>query len=153
MQILRVIAIGVFVSFLWAGGKMTPVGKWVNIDDETGEKKAIIQIWEENGKLYGKIVKLLKKSEPNPKCTKCGVYEIEGKKVNYKNKPVEGMLIMWGLEKDSETEWEDGYILDPKKGKVYGCEIEVLPGGNKLKVRGYIGFSLLGRNQIWLRVE
>ncbi|MEM7660525.1 MAG: DUF2147 domain-containing protein, partial [Bacteroidota bacterium] len=55
-------------------------------------------------------------------------------------------------EKESATEYEDGKILDPENGTVYGCNVE-LEETDKLKVRGYVGFSLLGRTQYWLREE
>ena len=48
--------------------------------------------------------------------------------------------------------WEEGTILDPKSGKVYDCYIN-LEDGNTLKVRGYLGFSFLGRTQIWKRKD
>jgi len=126
----------------------SPAGQWKTIDDETGKVKSIVEISVgTDGKLYGKIIKLFKKpdEDQDPVCDKC-----EGDK---KDKKIIGMQIMWELEKDSETEWEDGHILDPKNGKTYGCEIEVIENGAKLKVRGYLGFSLLGRTQIWLRVN
>jgi uncharacterized protein (DUF2147 family) len=121
----------------------TPVGVWKNIDDVTGEAKAHIQIYEENGVLYGKIIKLLKKEEPNPKCTKCPG--------NFKDQPIEGLQIMWGLKKDG-NEYTGGKILDPKTGNIYSCKIELLEP-NKLKVRGFLGFSVLGRTQYWYRVQ
>jgi uncharacterized protein (DUF2147 family) len=55
------------------------------------------------------------------------------------------------LEKDGDA-WEDGEILDPNNGSTYSCYIE-LENDNKLKVRGYIGISIVGRTQYWYRVE
>ena len=49
----------------------SPVGTWRTIDDETGKPKSHVEIYEQNGKLYGKITKLLNPSEPNPTCKKC----------------------------------------------------------------------------------
>ncbi len=118
-------------------------GKWKSIDDETGEAKSIIEIYKKDGKVYGKIVEILNKDRQDAKCTEC-----DG--VN-KDKPILGMVIMNGLEKDGD-EYDGGTILDPQSGKVYKCLIE-LEEANKLKVRGYIGFSLLGRTQYWTRVQ
>jgi uncharacterized protein (DUF2147 family) len=124
----------------------SPVGRWTTIDDETKKPKSVIAIWEENGKLFGKIEKLF--LEPNekqdPVCDKC-----EGA---LKNQPILGMVIMRDLKKDDD-EWSGGTILDPKNGKTYKCKIAVEDGGKKLKVRGYIGMSLLGRTQHWVRAE
>ena len=69
-----------------------------------------------------------------------------------KDKPIEGMVIVWDLEQKSGTEWDGGKILDPKNGKEYKCLIE-LKDANTLKVRGFIGVSLFGRTQYWYRVE
>jgi len=122
------------------------VGRWTTIDDETKKPKSVITIYEENGKLFGKIEKLFREpsEEQNPLCDKC-----EG---TLKNKPILGMVILRGLEKDDE-EWSGGSILDPANGKTYKCKIAVEDGGKKLKVRGYIGLSLLGRTQHWVRAE
>lgn len=123
---------------------MSPLGVWTTIDDNTGKPKSLIKIWERNGKIHGTIVKLLnpKDGNPNPKCDKCS-----GDK---KNKPIVGMTIMTGLYKDGD-EWSGGTILDPESGNTYKVYLEVLAGGKKLKVRGYIGISLLGRTQYWVR--
>lgn len=125
------------------------VGRWKTIDDETKEAKSIVVITEVDGQLVGKIEKLFRKEgeDQNPKCDKCS-----GDK---KDQPIIGMQILKGLKKDkgSETKWSGGEILDPKNGKTYSCKIEVIEDGKKLKLRGFIGFSLLGRTQIWEREQ
>ena len=90
----------------------TPVGRWTTIDDETKKPKSVINIYEENGKLYGKIEKIFPEpNEPqNPVCDKC-----EGA---LKNQPIIGMVIMRDLKKDDD-EWTGGTILDPGNGKTY----------------------------------
>lgn len=122
------------------------VGRWTTIDDETKKPKSVITIWEENGKLFGKIEKLFREpnEEQNPVCDKC-----DGA---LKDQPIIGMVIMRDLKKDDD-EWTGGTILDPANGKTYKCKIAVEDGGKKLKVRGYIGMSLLGRTQHWVRTE
>ncbi|NMO14938.1 DUF2147 domain-containing protein [Pyxidicoccus fallax] len=124
----------------------TPVGRWTTIDDETKKPKSVIAIYEENGKLFGKIEKLFLEpnEKPDPVCEKC-----EGA---LKNKPIIGMVIMRDLKKDDD-EWTGGSILDPKNGKTYKCKIAVEDKGKKLKVRGYIGTPMLGRTQHWVRAE
>jgi uncharacterized protein (DUF2147 family) len=118
-------------------------GRWKTVDDETGEAKSIVEIYESNGKIYGKVVEILNPAKKNAKCTKC-----EG---SDKDKPVLGLVIIKGLTKDDD-EWTDGDILDPSKGKLYSCTIE-MDGKDKLEVRGYLGISLLGRSQTWTRVK
>jgi uncharacterized protein (DUF2147 family) len=63
--------------------------------------------------------------------------------------PVIGMEFIENLKKDGE-EFNDGTILDPKDGKKYKCYLKLL-NKNKLKVRGFVGFSIIGRTQYWLR--
>ncbi|QQX76589.1 MULTISPECIES: DUF2147 domain-containing protein [Aequorivita] len=118
-------------------------GKWKTIDDETGEAKSIVEIYKQDGKVYGKVVEILNPAKKNATCEECSGAD--------KGKPIQGLVIIKGLEKDGD-EYNDGTIMDPNNGKVYKCYIE-LDGPNKLDVRGYIGFSLLGRTQTWTRVD
>ncbi len=106
-------------------------GFWTTIDDETNEAKSIVQIYEYQGKYFGRIVELLKNKE--------AVAALPA------SPKIEGLDIIWDLEKD-DNKYKGGEILDPKKGKVYGCEL--WRDGDNLIVRGKIAF--LGRNQTWL---
>ncbi len=124
----------------------TPVGTWKTIDDATGKPKSIVQITSENGELQGKVLQVLNSSEgPHPLCKECS-----GER---KNQPVEGMTIMWGVSHDEDNVWSGGKILDPKNGKTYKVKLTLTDNGQKLDVHGYIGFSLFGRSQVWLRQE
>ena len=107
------------------------VGYWTTIDDETKEAKSVVQIYEYQGKYYGRVVELLKDKDAKAK--------IPG------SPKVLGLDIIWDLEKDDDT-YSGGEVLDPTKGKVYGCEI--WREGKNLIVRGKIAF--FGRNQTWL---
>jgi uncharacterized protein (DUF2147 family) len=124
----------------------TPVGKWRTIDDKTGKVKSVVEITEaSNGTLQGKVLQVLDSEKgPNPLCDAC-------KGANH-NKPIEGMVIAWGLRHEGDA-WDDGKIMDPKNGKVYSAKMTPVDGGKKLEVRGYMGFSLLGRTQTWVREE
>ncbi len=126
---------------LWAG---SPVGQWKTFDDETNEAKSIVEIYEAEGKLMGKVVEILTPGEENKLCEKC-----PGEK---KNKPILGLIILRDLTAGN-GEYSGGSILDPNNGKTYSCRITVEDGGAKLKVRGFRGFALLGRTQYWHRVE
>ena len=118
-------------------------GKWKTIDDKTNEVKSVVEIYEVSGKVYGKIVEITDASRRNGKCVKCVG--------NDKDKPVLGLVIIKGLKKDGE-EYSDGKITDPESGKIYKSFIKLI-SKDKLEVRGYIGFALLGRSQTWLRVK
>jgi uncharacterized protein (DUF2147 family) len=99
-----------------------------------------------NGQLEGKVDKGFPKPGENspPKCDKC-----DGAR---RNQPILGMTILWGFTKQGD-EYQGGEILDPESGKIYRAKMKLLDGGKKLEVRGFIGFSLLGRSQVWLREE
>jgi uncharacterized protein (DUF2147 family) len=116
-------------------------GKWKTIDDETKQAKSIVEIYKKGDQYYGKISQLLVKPA-NPNCVEC--------KDDRKNKPILGMEIIRGLKKDG-NEFTDGTITDPKTGKTYNCTIK--RNGDKLNVRGYMGVSLLGRTQVWQKVN
>ncbi|MDR2205695.1 MAG: DUF2147 domain-containing protein [Flavobacteriaceae bacterium] len=117
-------------------------GKWKTIDDETGKEKAIVEIFKKpDGKYYGKIIQLLI-TPTNNNCVKCTD--------DRKNKPLIGLEIIRGLQKDDD-EFSGGTVVKPETGKTYKCIIK--REGNKLKVRGYIGFSLIGVTQIWEKAD
>lgn len=106
-------------------------GFWTTIDDESGQAKSVVQIYAYQGKYYGRVVHLFKNKEAVAKLP---------------NAPkILGMDVIWDLQEGKKS-FEDGQILDPQKGKVYGCEI--WKDGDNLIVRGKIAF--LGRNQTWL---
>ena len=69
-----------------------------------------------------------------------------------KDQSVVGMKILRGARRPGEPSGE-GEILDPDEGRVYRCTVTLIDGGAKLEVRGYVGISLFGRTQLWLRVE
>ena len=122
----------------------SPVGTWLSIDDKTRQERSIITVSEENGELKGVVEKLFDQPGDDPAhlCKEC--------KGERKDKPIIGMTILWGLKKDGDT-WSGGEILDPKNGKIYRCKMTLSKDGNSLDVRGFIGISLLGRTQTWLR--
>ncbi|MDR3683430.1 MAG: DUF2147 domain-containing protein [Geothrix sp.] len=127
-----------------AGTPTGPVGRWKTYDDKTGALHGLVEITEENGVLKGRILKSYDPLKPNPTCDLC-----EGER---KGQPVLGMVFLWGLTRQGE-EFQGGYILDPDNGKVYRAKVRVDEGGRKLLVRGFIGISLLGRTQTWVREE
>ncbi|WP_372744592.1 DUF2147 domain-containing protein [Lutibacter sp.] len=130
------------ILFMLSANSQSIFGKWKTIDDETGKEKSIVEIYNVNGKAYAKVLQVLEKGKEDKVCDLCTGAN--------KNKPVKGMVIINGLSKDGD-EWNDAKILDPKNGKEYKCYI-ALETNNKLKVRGYIGFALIGRTQYWTRV-
>ncbi len=122
-------------------------GLWRTIDDETGKERTFVRVSEVNGELQGVVEKIIDRpgDDPGHLCKKC-----EGAR---KDQPIIGMTILWGLKKKSDSEYASGQILDPNNGKTYRCKLKVMEQGKKLEVRGYLGISLIGRSQIWLREE
>ena len=118
-------------------------GKWNSTNDETGEVDSVIEIYKKDDKAYAKVIEIKDSKRQNAVCDKC-----KGKN---KNKPILGLEILSGLKKDGD-EWSGGKIVDPRNGKVYKCYIK-LEEANKLKIRGYIGFALLGKTKYWERAE
>jgi len=119
--------------------------QWQTIDDKTGEKKAIIQLNESNGKVSGKIIKVLNKEEAKAVCTKCPG--------SLKNKPIEGLQILSGLKADGNNKWSDGKLVDPESGKTYSGKLTLSDNGQSLDLRGYVGSPLFGRSQTWQRIK
>ncbi len=126
------------------------VGRWWN-----EEKDAQIEIYPCEGKFCGKIIWL---KEPNfldkdskgmggkPKMDR------ENPDVSKRERPLWGMNIVWGFTPSGEKLWEGGFIYNPREGKTYKCKL-TLENPDRLKVRGFIGVSLIGKTNIWTRVK
>ena len=122
----------------------TVFDEWKTIDDRTGLPKGIIKIYEHEGKMYGKIVKILEEGKEEALCTKC-----DG---DLKDTPVLGMKIIQGAEKQDDGEWKGKHLFDPEQAMTFRCKIWLNPDNpNELKVRGYLAF--IYRTQTWLRVK
>ncbi len=123
------------------------VGVWLNED-----KDAHIEIYKDGGKYFGKIIWL-----KTPIDEKTGKPKVDDKNEDpaLQNRPVMGLLLLKDFVFDGDDEWEDGQIYDPKSGKTYSCYMEFPDEDDKtnLKIRGYIGISLLGRTTYWTKVK
>jgi uncharacterized protein (DUF2147 family) len=130
---------------VFAADMASPVGRWQLIDDETNSPRGVVEMTQADGELQGRFIQaLLRPGEDlNALCDKC-----EGER---KNQPMVGMVILWGLRKNSAA-WAGGHILDPTSGRIYRVTLKLADGGTKLRVRAFIGFSLLGRTQTWIRL-
>jgi uncharacterized protein (DUF2147 family) len=127
------------------------IGTWRTVADQgpdKGKAKSHVEIFEKNGVYFGKIIKLLLQPQETL-CDKC-----EG---DLKNKPMVGMIFLQDMKKSGKLdeelgdEYTGGTIMDPDNGKTYKCKLWVK--GDVLTVRGFKGFSLLGRSQQWFRVK
>ncbi len=122
----------VLALIAWVGYAQDIKGKWLT---EAGD--AQVEIYEQNGKMNGKIVWLEK--GPDTK-------DVHNKDEKLRSRKLMGVNILSGLTK-KDDKWEGGRIYNPKNGKNYKCAIWL--DGDKLKVRGYIGF--LYETQTWKR--
>lgn len=107
------------------------------------EKDAKLRVYHCGGKYCGKLewVKNNRKDTENPD-------------ESLRDRELLGLTILTGFEYDAdENEWVDGNIYDPKGGSTYSCTMWLENGGKNLKVRGYVGFSLLGRTETFTRIE
>lgn len=149
MKNMQLLALGL-ATFLSASSAFadenSPVGLWKTYDDAGKKAKALIRITEQNGALQGRIEKLILTAaeDQNPACDKC--------KGARKDQPIIGMVILNNLKKDGD-QYSGGEILDPEVGETYKSKLQVIEGGKKLSVRGYIGVPMLGRSQVWVRQE
>ncbi len=127
-----------------AADSASPLGLWKTFDDKTGSARAMVRIYEQGGKLFGRIEQSF---TPGAEQRVCAVCTDERK-----NQPIIGLVIVRDMRADG-GEYTGGDILDPESGSVYRCKMHVEAGGARLSVRGYIGFSLLGRSQTWQRQD
>lgn len=150
MNAFRSVLFGFATLALLAGSAfadtLSPVGVWRTIDDKTKKERSIIRVTEANGEFRGVVEKIFDQPGDDPAhlCKEC--------KGDRKDQPVIGMTILWGLRKDGNG-WAGGEILDPKNGRIYRAKMSLSEDGMSLNVRGFIGVSLIGRTQTWLREQ
>jgi len=154
---MKRITVLLFVSLftvLWAGSGLFAqefqtddiLGTWLN-----EEGTAQVEIYKEEGKYFGKIVWL---KDPLDSITGKPRTDIENPDPEKQKKPLLGMVNLKNFIFDDDDEWEDGTIYDPKNGKTYSCYMKFEDETKKkLKIRGYIGISLLGRTTWWTPVK
>jgi uncharacterized protein (DUF2147 family) len=121
----------------------SPAGRWQTVDDDTGKAKSVVEIYRTtDGSYAGKVVEILDtRNGTDPLCDKC--------RGGNRNKPIKGMVILWGLKPDGPGKWKGGTVLDPENGKTYKSKIELLEGARKLGMSGCIAF--ICRQQVWIR--
>ena len=127
-----------------AMAQMTPVGLWRTIDDGDGKPKSEVRIAENMGVVSGKIERIIDPAKQAEKCVDC--------KDDRKDQPILGMEILRGLKKvEGKDVWEGGTVLKPDEGKIYKATVTPIEGGQKLQMRGYIGFFY--KTQTWIRIQ
>lgn len=144
---ISLIFLSAWLGLALAAPAASALGLWKTVDDETHQPRSIVRIWEQGGRLKGRIEKVFLRpgeSLTDP-CTKCPP--------PFKDKPSLGMEFLWGFEADGER-WVDGSVLDPDNGKIYHCELTPSADGKRLQVYGYIRVIFkIGRSQTWYRAS
>jgi uncharacterized protein (DUF2147 family) len=120
-------------------GDASPLGVWRYQDGR-------FQIYEDNGKLSGKVVSIDKPVAPNGEEAK----DIHNPDPSKRDRPIQGLVFMQGFIPTGNGKWEHGTVYDPYTGSTYSATLE-LEGKDKLKVRGYVLVSLIGRTVEWVR--
>jgi uncharacterized protein (DUF2147 family) len=119
----------------------SPIGVWKDAD-------ATFEIYENDEKLSARIV-ALKEPKTSEGKEKMDIHNPDRSK---RDRPIIGLVFMTGFNRKTDTRWENGTIYDPKSGNTYSGFLE-LDGPNRIKVRGFIGISLIGRTEVWTRAQ
>ena len=122
----------------------SPLGLWRTIDDKSAKPRSVVRIFEEGGRLFGRIERGFDPRENERTCNLCTDER--------RDQPLRGMLIIRNMKRSGD-EYVDGDILDPDNGSVYRSKMRLEDEGRKLSVRGFIGVSLFGRSQTWEREQ
>jgi uncharacterized protein (DUF2147 family) len=139
MKTLLAVLMVCVVAAVPATAQNSPLGTWQTVDEKSGKVVSEVELYDQGGKIFGKIVKL---TEPNdaqgkPKtCTKCQGAD--------KDKPIVGLVILKDMSPSGDR-YKGGTITDPDDGKIYKAEI--WREESTLKVRGYLG--IFYRTQTW----
>lgn len=118
------------------------LGRWTS---PNGEDQ--ILIYKKGAKYFGKLdwIKYPNDETGKPKTDK------KNPDKNLRTRQELGLELLKDFTFAGDNVYEDGTIYDPKNGKTYSCKMTV--DGTNLKIRGYIGISLLGRTETWTRAK
>jgi uncharacterized protein (DUF2147 family) len=145
LRVIRIIFFGILAASMnLKAAEPSVVGVWKTIDDKTHRARGTVRLYEENGAIFGRIITSADPKDVTEVCNLC--------EADRHNKPIIGLVFLRNMKKQG-AEYGGGDILEPDTGRVYRCKMTLEDGGKKLVVRGFIGVSLLGRTQVWIREQ
>ena len=139
---IRITLIAIFSVCVTTVSAQSIFGKWRTVDGQTGEKKSIVEIYQKDGEVFGKIIDIINPKSKAALCEKCRGDEY--------NKPVLGMTLIKNMKKVG-IYYKGGTIFHPEHGKTFRCRLMLTKDPDVLQVRGYVAF--LYSTQYWERVR
>ncbi len=117
-------------------------GTWFN-EEKTGK----VQFFKQGDKLFGKVV-WLKEPLDNGKPR----LDTQNPDPKLRSRQLVGLVNLKNFVSTGKNIWEEGEIYDPKTGKTYSCKITMV-NPTQLNIRGFIGFSLIGRTTVFTKAD